>query len=72
MIHDSEADFNATSRAGFMPIHYAAWNNDVECLEQLYFLGASLNELSVDRHTPLHIAAMKYTSHKQVKKLYAT
>ena len=45
-----------------MAIHYAALNNDVDVLSVLHSLGASLNELTLDRHTPLHVAAKQLVS----------
>lgn len=41
------------------PLHRAADNNDLECLNLLIENGADVNATTIDKHTPLHRAALK-------------
>ena len=38
-------------------LHYAAWNDDVECIEDAIRRGCDVNVENEDGETPLHLAA---------------
>ncbi len=41
------------------PLHHAAYNNDVEVVEELLSTGSDVNALDFNERTPLHRAAME-------------
>jgi tetratricopeptide (TPR) repeat protein len=50
-------DVNATNRDGQTPLHYAAWEGHVDCLQLLLDADADVNATNSSGQAPLHLAA---------------
>ena len=51
------AELSQPNTAGYFPLHQAVLNDDIPTLNALFALGVSLNAMTPDRQTALHLAA---------------
>ncbi|CAF0876470.1 unnamed protein product [Rotaria sordida] len=50
-------DINGCVRHGLRPLHYAVFENDIECVRLLVEFGADVNVIDEAGYSPLHLAA---------------
>ncbi|WP_333023368.1 ankyrin repeat domain-containing protein [Wolbachia endosymbiont of Pentidionis agamae] len=64
----NQITINSKDRAGFTPLHFAAFCDDTELMRLLIENGAEVNEKDFQEHrTPLHLAAISCNSCRNIK-----
>ena len=55
---EAGANCNATDKYGCTPLHYAAENDDAQCIAALVAAGADISIKDNEGHTPFHLAVI--------------
>ena len=55
------AELSQPTTSGYVPLHQAVLNDDIPTVNALFDLGVSLDAMTPDRQTALHLAAERFS-----------